>query len=499
MGVDLKSALKNGFTRVLLTVLIGYIFLLIGYSLTFYHLQINTYNERESAKLTAIAKTISSIIDADKLHLFISKHSTKDYITTNEQDSFYSMYHKKLNEVKKLNGLDSDIYTILFDEEHKMFFFGLSSSQAPHYFHSYKTYPSDYPGYYKNGGHFGPYKDKHGTWISSLAPIKTSDGTIISSVQVDLPFDKYIMAARKEVLTQVAYLSLFLIVLGVLIIRTIIKFLREEELQKEKLKHQHYLLTQKNALITSSINYAQRIQEAILPTNEDIKDGFEESFVLFLPKDTVSGDFYFYSKRPNKQIYFAAADCTGHGVPGAMMSMINTSLLNSQINADSTQLPGEVLNNIDDKLKAVFRKNRATTDGMDLALCQLNMETRMLAYAGAYRPLIIIRNNEMIETKGDRLSIGSSTPPKNFNGFITHQIQLEKGDCLYLFSDGYVDQFGGREGKKFLTRKLKKLLLDNHHLPMNEQHDILHDTFQSWKGQTNQIDDVVVFGIKITN
>ncbi len=491
MGVNFKSVLKNRVTRVLLVILLGYILLLATYAISFYHIKINAFKESENAKLTAIANTLSSMIQGDELENLIKEKHEKDAIKTTGKDPIYSKYYTKLNKIKFLNHLETDIYTVFYDKETKGYYFGLSSSRTPHYFHRYSSCPKEYHDLYMNGGHFGPYKDDHGSWFSSLAPIKNRKGEVVSTVQVDLPFEKFIKSTRRTVLTQVAYLSLFLILLGAVIIGTIIKFLKDEEAQLE-------LVQAKNKVITSSITYAQRIQEGILPSHHAITADFPESFILYTPKDVVSGDFYFHSKHYDGTIYFAAADCTGHGVPGAMMSMIATSLLSEQVNALKSTCPGTVLDKVDANIKKAFRIDRKTRDGMDIALCSINKDTLLLQFAGAHRPLFIFRNNELLETKGTPFSIGDVRIKDSFEGFKCHDIQLEIGDCIYLFSDGYVDQFNGETGKKYMTKKLKSKLLAIHQLPMKEQQTILHNDFLQWKGSSKQIDDVVVLGMKIT-
>lgn len=498
MRVDFKSIFKNGYTRILFTILIGYIILLIVYILSYYHLRIEAFRDSEDAKLTSIANTTSTQIIYEELEYLIKNHAHKDFITTNSQDSIYKKYHSLLNHIKTVNNLKTDIYTIHLDSTKNQFFFGLSSAPTPHYFHTYKSYPEGYSMYYQQGGHFGPYIDKHGSWLSSTAPIKDKTGQVISIVQVDIPFDEFIQNARESTFKQLAYLTIFLVVLGFIIINAIIKFLKEEEQQQQEIIKQHTIVARKNQLITSSINYAQRIQEALLPSQQVISKDFPESFVLYLPKDIVSGDFYFYSKPKDDSIYFAAADCTGHGVPGAMMSMMSNSLLNEKIASNQFKSPGEILDAVNQGLKKAFRSDTKTKDGMDIALCEVNKTTMTLSYAGAYRPLIIIRDNQITEYKATRKSIGHNSSDQRSSSFENHTIEIQKGDSIYLYSDGFVDQFGEATNKKFMSKRLKNKLLEMNNLDMKQQQEELRTSFNSWKGNTTQIDDVLVFGIKIT-
>ena len=229
-----------------------------------------------------------------------------------------------------------------------------------------------------------------------------------------------------------------------------------------------------------------------------LQDVLPESFILFRPKDVVSGDYYWVYKTPYDNIYFTVADCTGHGVPGAFMSMIGTSLLNENIIEKKVNNPGQVLDNMREKIIASLNdKNsaRETRDGMDIALCKLNFEKLTVEYAGANNPLVHIRDGEINHIKANyqpvALTVGEKKP------FTNHQIQLKKGDMLYIYSDGYADQFGGEKGKKFMVTKFRKLLASISSLSIEEQKQRLEDEFDSWRGEHDQIDDVCVMGVRI--
>ncbi len=248
--------------------------------------------------------------------------------------------------------------------------------------------------------------------------------------------------------------------------------------------------------IEDSIRYAKRIQSAVIPSDKLCLDLLPESFVFFRPLNIVSGDFYWIS-RVGRKIIFTAADCTGHGVPGAFMSMLGVAFLNEIVNKDNVTEPDMILNNLRGKVIQALQQQGISgeaRDGMDIAIVTIDTEENKLGYAGAYNPLIMIRNGEMIETAADKMPIGIY---ENMNDFRKHEIALEKGDVFYMFSDGYEDQFGGPEGKKFKSRKLKQLLLEIHMKRMAEQKEILEKAFEEWKGDSPQVDDVVVVGFKI--
>jgi serine phosphatase RsbU (regulator of sigma subunit)/HAMP domain-containing protein len=276
----------------------------------------------------------------------------------------------------------------------------------------------------------------------------------------------------------------------------VIQQTQEIRKQKEEVEIQKEKVTALYIDLQSSIDYAQRLQETILPNDASIKRMFEDSFVLFRPKATVSGDFYWFKELGGKKV-FAAADCTGHGVPGAFMSLVGHNVLNTVTKVFTR--PSQILNNANRLAVDVLRSSDGESymrDGMDIALCTIDPKTKMLEFSGAHNPVYIIRNAEMNIIESDPFSIGSYV--NNEREFTNHNYQLQTGDCLYLFSDGYVDQFGGPRGKKFMRKQFRQLLLDIAHLPMPEQKWRLSDTLDIWQGHQEQVDDILVIGIRIT-
>ncbi len=273
---------------------------------------------------------------------------------------------------------------------------------------------------------------------------------------------------------------------------TVLSRTKEIESQKEEAEKQRDVISEKNQEILDSMTYAKRIQNAILPPSKLVEEYLQESFILYKPKDIVAGDFYWLNKK-EKTILFAAADCTGHGVPGAMVSVVCNNGLNRSIREFGLTDPGKILTKTREIVIQEFGKSdEDVKDGMDIALCSLERNT--LKYAGANNPLWIIRNNEIIETKANKQPIGQFDNPIPYS---THSFQVEKGDAIYIFSDGYVDQFGGPKGKKFKARAFRELLLSIQEKSMTEQNVIIDKTFETWKGDLEQIDDVCVIGVKV--
>lgn len=267
---------------------------------------------------------------------------------------------------------------------------------------------------------------------------------------------------------------------------------RTQEVQKQKA-----IIEEKNKDITDSIKYAKKIQQAIAPNIEDFNRNFTDSFILYKPKDIVSGDFYWFDHFENETTVFAAADCTGHGVPGAFMSLICSDIMYKVINDQKINDPAKALMSIDDRLVHLIKKSSeaSANDGMDIALCTYHKPSHKLFYAGAHRPLLLIRNKEIIEYRPNKYSIGGHTSEgKHFD---LAEVNVLPGDLIYLLTDGYADQFGGDNGKKFKYKNFKELVLSVSDKPMKEQKEILDETFEAWRGTLEQIDDVCVIGVKI--
>ena len=274
------------------------------------------------------------------------------------------------------------------------------------------------------------------------------------------------------------------------------KLLKEKEQALDLIASQKIELEIRDKNLTDSLKYAQRIQEALLPSEEYFRNHFTDSFIFYKPKDIVSGDFYWIGEKGEK-LFIGAADCTGHGVPGALMSMIGMDIIEKAINEDNIEVPSKILSVLDKSLEKTFRreKNIGTIirDGMDIGLCVIDKKKRKLHYAGAFFPLYLIRNDSLIEIKGDKIIIGMN---QDGHSYTDHELDLMEGDIIYIFSDGYADQFGGSENKKFMYRRFRYVLMTIHRFPVNDQKTILEDNIRTWMGSRTQIDDMMVIGFR---
>ncbi|NMC40337.1 MAG: SpoIIE family protein phosphatase [Bacteroidales bacterium] len=302
--------------------------------------------------------------------------------------------------------------------------------------------------------------------------------------------------------TRTAFFYVLLSVIFLVFIFGLIKFrerrLRaEKRILEEKVRERTAEIEARKEEITSSIAYASRIQNAMLPSEENFSELLGDYFLVFKPRDMVSGDFYWFTA-DEKNLYFTVADCTGHGVPGAFMSTLGISTLN-EIIANNNQLnAGEVLNLLRKKVMDALHqtgKEGEAADGMDISFCILSKDRRLLQYAGAFNPLFIVSNGHLTEYKADRMPIGIHIGGEA--PFTNYTIKVKPGDLIYLFTDGISDQFGGPEGKKFKKSNFRRLITDICSLPLKEQKIILEKEYQNWKGNLNQVDDITILGLRI--
>ncbi len=321
-------------------------------------------------------------------------------------------------------------------------------------------------------------------------------------IKKDAEINKQQAETEKQNLQRNAFIIGFalVIVLAFFVFRSYRQKQNANELLEEKnglIENQKLLVEEKNNKITDSINYAKRIQQAILPSEQLIKSLLPESFVFFKPKNIVSGDFYWIHAIDEHQVLLAVADCTGHGVPGALMSMMGYNLLEQIVKEHQIYEPAMILNELS---KSIMESLRQTDElgtfkeGMDIAICKINYQNNELEYAGAHSSLYLIREGILTETKADRRSVGMSTKATQF---LNHKLKIEKGDCLYVFSDGYADQKGGPENKKFFYQPFRELLTDIHQYGMKEQEEKMEKVISEWRGSLEQIDDMLVIGVRI--
>ncbi|HSZ72584.1 MAG TPA: SpoIIE family protein phosphatase [Cytophagaceae bacterium] len=332
--------------------------------------------------------------------------------------------------------------------------------------------------------------------------------------------EQALLIKEKEAREHLTWVILGSLILGLITLSALAFYIYRNLQQKRKysdqIESQLQIISHQHENITNSITYAQRIQNAMLPHEHSFHQLFPDSFILFKPKDIVSGDFYWFFNintgsalndyeisgdvpfNPSQKVLVAAVDCTGHGVPGAFMSMIAYNLLNMIVSKNIHE-PDKILSELNRSVRfALQQYKNDNKDGMDMAICSIDQQNKIIEYAGAKNPLIIIKDGVLEHIKGDKDPIGGSQG-KSERTYTKHTIAIDKPTTLYLLSDGYEDQFGGPEGKKFMIKNLKELLLNIHHEPFDKQKGILDKTIEDWKGsKEKQIDDILVMGLKVS-
>ena len=497
MNKLLQKIFRNRSTRVLLLLFVALLALIIYFLLHSYYVQLDIHKQKVLSRLDAIANTTATQINGDDLENLLIKYPNKDDIESNEQEVLYSSIHSLLSAVKLKNNLNSDIYTLSYLKKQSSFVFGVSSANDPFYRHEYTHFPEELIELYESGGRIGVYEDENGHWLSAFVPIKNSQGKVIAIIQADSQFDEFIDEARSSILINIVISLAFTLALVFFLFRSVRSILMAEDKLTQDLVLSKHNLEERNRDIMDSIKYAKKIQEAILPAISCMEKILPKSFILFKPRDIVSGDFYWF-KEIDEFIIIASVDCTGHGVPGAFMSMIGSVLLEDIVSKKQTTDPNVILDLLHQKVVQALKQDAIDTDskdGMDIALCVIHKKSNKLAYAGACRPLVIVRRNEVQQIKADCFPIGGTMYDRN--NYTAHKVEIQEGDQFYIFSDGYPDQFGGEKGKKYMTIRFRKFLLSISNKTMNEQKILLDNEFNQWKGKEEQVDDVLVIGFQV--
>ena len=267
----------------------------------------------------------------------------------------------------------------------------------------------------------------------------------------------------------------------------------------EELENKNHIIASTNEKMMGSIRYGRRIQKALLASGDQLDNAFPNSFIFLKPKDIVSGDFYWYADRGDEHI-LAAIDCTGHGVPGAFMTVFGYSLLNRIVSSDGVTEPSQVLELLGIEVMKLFQtkdEGQIIRDGMDMAIVRIDKKNRKLQFAGANRPLVLHTKDGQQRVRGDKVGLGGKTAVERGKAFTTFEHDYETGDAFYIFSDGYQDQFGGPDGRKFMSKRFRTLLEEVYPFDMKEQEQKLEDNLKEWMGNEKQTDDMIVIGVKL--
>ena len=487
--------MANSSTRILATITISILLFALFFLVYTYNVQLDAYKQSELSRLEALAKTTSLAIDGDSHQLLSENYQTKDDIRDSESNTGYAEINQLLKHIKVDNGLETDIYTMVKSDK-GAFEFIVTSSDSPYFRHEWKEFRAENDQQFNEGASFGPYKDEHGSWLSAFAPIKNSAGEVVAVIQADSCFDTFIWHVRRTIGWYLLILVVMFSVMMFFMMRSVSRVLRKENLLHDRIVEQNSVIKKAQDDVVDSIKYAKTIQFATLPQGEEIRETFDKSFVLFKPRDIVSGDFYWVFNK-GKRSYFAVADCTGHGVPGAFMSLIGNTTLTNIMNECGDLTPAEILKRLDAKIKSILSTEEASTrDGMDISLLLHDQSTGTIEYAGANRPVIHYSGEKVNLIKGDKQAIGSLDSCSS--GFTNHVFKVKKGDRMYMYSDGYPDQFGGQKGKKYYSKRLRSLIQSVQDLDIRDQKHLFNYEFHLWKENHDQVDDILLAGLEVS-
>lgn len=489
------------------------VFLTLFFILFGYYNQLSVQESRQYDKLKAIVSSIAINISGEQHVQLMDRYKSSEEIDSVAQDSIYFEINSLLDKAVRLNDLNSAMYTLVYSEKKDVFEYGVRSDNYIDFKNEYKKYPKVLKEKKDVGGTIPMYTSENGIWLSAFHPIKNEAGETVALLEADIDFSEFKSSVNSTYSKQAIIAILVVLLIAFILIPYSRKILREDEHKKRRHLRQKEIIEQSHREIKDSINYAKRIQSAILPPIKTVKKHLEKSFILYKPKDIVAGDFYWMelAKSPessNDLILIASCDCTGHGVPGAMVSVICNNALNRSVKEFKLWDPGEILCKTREIVIEEFEKSDDDVqDGMDISLAVLDVDERndktKVYWAGANNPLWVLKkdSSKIDEIKANKQPIGKYDNLKNF---ISHEIELNKGDIIYLFTDGFQDQFGGNTaqerkngGKKYKPAHFKDLLLSIKDHPMDKQKEFIYQAFKDWKGELDQIDDVCVIGIRL--
>lgn len=443
-------------------------------------------------RLGTITSTLAPTLNGDHLARLLERYDARGTIIKNTQDAWYYVMHDHLRRSAETNGLSQPLRILAYDSLKQELQVIVTSENEPQFRTRFDAGAAPLMSSYGHAGRVDPEKQARNGHLMAFDVIMDSRGRVAGTVLAMQPVEELRQELEGTLWRNMGVALGVFILASIILYTSVGRWLASEEQAHQKLREHH-------EGITDSIAYAGKIQRSLVPDPKVYTELFKDHFVLDRPKDMVSGDFHWYYKVGPDQCYVAAADCTGHGLPGAMMAAIGCSLLNEIMSQRPDADPGDILAQLSERLiRTLHQQGRATGrgDGMDMALCRMDLGQGELLFAGALRPLYWLHGGQLSVINGDRQPLGGSQHDAE-RRFTTHRIAFDPGARFYLFSDGYVDQFGGPDRRKFMAQRLDRLLLDHQHLPLSEQGNLLERTFMEWKGDQEQLDDVCFLGLEV--
>lgn len=441
-------------------------------------------------RLSDATALVAAQINGDHVELLLRKYPEQGLLIKHTQDAWYYVMHDQLRRTTERLGLERPLRIVALDPVSNPTLLVATAETTP-------ELRAPFPGNadaFRNALSNEQYTidDRANNELLAFDVVRNGGGTAVALVIGSLSADEAGAAADATLWKRIGIAALLYGLAGFVLFGSVGRWLKRDE-------DLHDALRKKHEHVSDSIAYAAKIQRALVPRPEVYTELFDGSFVIDRPKDVVSGDFHWYHKVDEHTCYVAAADCTGHGLPGAMMAAIGCSLLNEVVPRNTHLDPAELLSMLNSRLMTTLHQHgqkRGAGDGMDLGLCRIDRSRQEILFAGAHRPLYWLHNGRISVINGDRKPIGGAHQETE-RRYTVHRLAYDRGDRIYLFSDGYVDQFGGPERKRFMSGRLQQMLHDNQHVPMAEQAVLLEAAFTAWQGAEEQVDDVCMLGLAV--
>jgi serine phosphatase RsbU (regulator of sigma subunit) len=445
-----------------------------------------------AARTGAVTATLSAQIEGRRVVRLLRTYDSRGMLIKNTQDAWYYVLHESLRKSADAAGLNTPLLVVAYDTLKQELQSVATSAEKPVLREVYNGPGGDRIRDYIRSGATAPVRFSEAGSLVSIDAVRSMDGGVVAALVATTPLASLHAGSWAALLRETGLALLVLAVIGFFLFRRVGQLVRGEEDQRASLQERH-------TGVTDSIAYAGKIQTALIPPPECFREQFKDFFVLNRPRDLVSGDFHWYHRISDHECLVAAADCTGHGLPGAMMVAICCSLLNDLAREMQDHQPAEMLAELSRRLVASLHQEGRRTgagDGMDIALCRVDRSNREISFAGAFRPLYWMHQGQLKVINGDRQPVGGSQHG-NDRRFTQHCIHYLEGDSIYLFSDGLTDQFGGPERRKFMASRFNDVLLAHQGMPMAMQAEAIEHAFNAWKGAQPQVDDVCVLGIAV--
>lgn len=442
-------------------------------------------------RLAGIAGTLGGELDGGRILRLLERYDSRGMLVQRTQEARYYVLQQALERGVKANGLETPLALVHLDATKQELQLVASSGPDPVLRDRYQGPCADALAALLKADGNGPLQGRWGDQVAAFSIVRTVQGRAVAALVAESSHAALLAQVQARTLRLVLVAAVVMLLFGVLVVRRVAALVRKEEVER-------LLWQARHEGISDSIAYAGKIQGALIPKADRYREMFADHFILNRPKDVVSGDFHWYHRLGEDECIVAAADCTGHGAPGAMIAAIGCSLLNELVTQRPELDPAEMLGLLNERLLAVLDQQgqrKGAGDGMDIALCRIDRKRRELLFAGAFRPLYWMHDGQLTVVNGDRKPIGGSQydPRRKFT---VHRIAYHPGDRIYLFSDGYVDQFGGPERRKFMAARFNEMLVANQQLDMPAQGELLERVFVEWKGEQEQVDDVMVLGLQ---